>query len=1117
MKPDAMLVEAETEGRAPDRRPASGELVLCLLDDELRFRGDTACLAGLLGRIPAVGSHPTDLALGIYRGALPKRAAVSAPLDRLEARVRVGRLRRTALSFTRLPDGWLLECRDVTVEEAVTRICAYLDVAPAGGEAEALLAGLREAFALRHAELSRIEDDAVRPIAASPGGTAGTPAGPAERLTVGLSDGRGRAWRLSVLVAADGRAPAEIDGWLAELAPHLGRTLSQVGVALERDAARDWMTGVLDAASEAVVSLDASGRTVGFSVAAERMFGIDRERAVGLPVEDLLADDQSLDRRAALAILIDSAAYPPGPDDSGGRSTVEVLAKGADGACFEVSVRAAGRGAVRTLLFEDISGRRTAEAALERNRSQIVAILDSLRDAVFAVDRGLQVVYANDAAGRLLGRDPTRIVGASVWDSADILWDQLGPELFRCIGQREKQELELRWPSGDRWFDARILPTEIGASIFLLDVTDRRRASDLERESAARYRAVSELTTDLVVCYRVDPSGGLTREWNIGRAVDVLGRELPQNISAPEFLSLVHPYDRTAGAAFMNGLLSGRDVSTELRIISPGGGVRWVEAHGKPQPDAPGEAAARVLCAIRDISTRKRTETALRESEERFALAVEGAAEGLWDWDLRRSTIFRSEHLRGMLGVPPDEDLQRWDWWAEQVHPDDFERYRDALKRHRASRESLFAAEYRVRHRDGTWRWILDRAVSRRGSDGRVERIVGAVTDISDRKTIELQLKAANAVIEEKNQQIQVALDNISQGLALFDSDDRLMLFNRRYRELYRMDGTMRVGVTRRALMEASIAAGNFTPEEAATVIRRTLQGGASGLRHVVHRLTDGTVIEVTTTQLPGGGTVATYTDVTPREHREQEMRAARDAAEAANRAKSAFLANMSHELRTPLNAVIGFSDVMKAEMFGPLGSENYISYASDIHASGQLLLDLINDILDISKIEAGKAEVAEEVFDLHEVVEASILLCREQAAASSLVLRARVATDLPRLRGDSRYVRQILLNLVSNAVKFTPGGGRVTVCVWREPQGGIVLAVADTGIGIPEKMQTRVFEPFFQVQSDLAREYQGTGLGLSLVKGLTELHGGRVEVTARRRRGTIFRVRLPAYRNVGR
>ena len=1100
--------------RPPPGDVADGQPLLCVLDEDLRFGADAGRVAALFGRVPAAGSSVADIAGRLYRGTLPGTEAPDGrpwvTLDRVEARTRSGRIRRVAMTFTRLAGGWLLECRDVTVEEALIRVDTYMGVASTGAEAEAIAAALRDALRLQSAELKHLARGAdgaeVPPV---PAATAG------DRRDIVLRDSLGSSWLLSVEARSD-RAAADLDVWLNALGPRLAGSLRQARLSLDLQAERAWTRGVLETASEAVVSLDAAGCIEGFSPAAERMFG---GLSAGRAFETLLADEPSSDRQAALADLIAAATASGDAGAVFGDAAigpVEARAKGGDGHPFEVRLRVAGAGAARTVIFEDVSARHRAEAALERNRSQIVAILDSLRDAVLAVDQELTLVYANDAAAALLGCDPSEIVGVPIWDGADALWDLLGPELFRCIRQREKQELEIAWTSGQRWFDARILPTEGGASVFLLDVTARRRASDLQRESAERYRAVSDLTTDLVFCYRVDSAGMLVREWKVGRAGDILGRELPEQVRAAGLLALVHPHDRTAGASFTQRLLAGADMSVELRMIGPAGGVRWVEVHGKPQRDTADAPVTRILCAIRDISARKRTETALRESEERFGLAVEGAAEGLWDWDIRRGTIFRSERLRGMLGVPAGEDIQRWNWWAEQIHPDDFDGYRAALKHYRASREKLFAAEYRVRHRDGGWRWLLDRAVSRRGADGRVARIVGAVSDISDRKNMELQLKAANAAIEEKNRQIRVALDNISQGLALFDAEDRLTLFNRRYVELYRLGDRARVGVTRKALLEGCIDAGIYASDEVAAVLRKTLGTvGGIGSRHMVQRLADGNVIEVTTTPLPDGGTVATYTNVTPREKREQEMRAARDAAEAANRAKSAFLANMSHELRTPLNAVIGFSDVMKAEMFGPLGNAVYLSYASDIHASGQLLLDLINDILDISKIEAGKAEVAEEVFDLHEVVEASILLCREQAAASSLALRARVAADLPRVRGDARYIRQILLNLVSNAVKFTPSGGRVTVCVWRQAGGGIVLTVADTGIGIPEQMQARVFEPFFQVQSDLARQYQGTGLGLSLVKGLTELHGGRVEIEARRRQGTIFRVRLPAYRNV--
>ncbi len=756
-------------------------------------------------------------------------------------------------------------------------------------------------------------------------------------------------------------------------------------------------------------------------------------------------------------------------------------------------------------------GGRVTTGPAERGGSLIAAILENLRDAVLAVDEEMTIVYANAAAGHLLQQEAADIIGTPVWDGAAQLWDILGPELFRCIRQREKQELEVCWPVGDRWFDARILATEAGASMFLLDVTDRRRAAEVRQESEARHRAVSALTTDLVICYRVNSEGILVREWTIGRAADVLGREVPDELRTIGLVLLAHPDDRLTATTFTRRLLANEDASTELRVETPDGGIRWMEISGRPEWDRVAHRVVRIICALRDITARKRTETALRESEERFALAVEGAAEGLWDWNMADRTVFRSEHLRTMLDVPPDEDIQRWEWWIQQIYPDDRRRYREALRRHRRSNQTRFACEYRVMHRRGGTRWVLDRAVSRRDADGQVVRIVGAVTDISDRKNMELQLKAANAAVEEKNHQIQVALDNISQGLTMFDSNNRLLLSNRRYAEMYRLDVTP--GITLRALLEQSVAVGNHSPEDAEEIMRRRLEVAASGARgQIVHRLRNGTVIEVSSQPLPEGGSVATFTDITARERREQELRSARDAAEAANRAKSAFLANMSHELRTPLNAVIGFSEVMKEEMFGRL-SEIYRSYAADIHFSGQHLLQLINDILDISKIEAGKAEVAEDIFDVAEVVAGAVALCREQAAAAGLVLRTRVSPSLPPFRGDERYIRQILINLLSNALKFTPSGGRVSVCACHAADGGISLLVADTGIGIPATLVHRVFEPFYQVQSDLARKFEGTGLGLSLVKGLTELHGGEVKAARRSRGGTVFEVRLPPFR----
>lgn len=240
------------------------------------------------------------------------------------------------------------------------------------------------------------------------------------------------------------------------------------------------------------------------------------------------------------------------------------------------------------------------------------------------------------------------------------------------------------------------------------------------------------------------------------------------------------------------------------------------------------------------------------------------------------------------------------------------------------------------------------------------------------------------------------------------------------------------------------------------------------------------------------------------------QLAAAREAAEAASRAKSEFIANISHELRTPLNAIIGFSEMMKEQMLGP-SSDRYMQYARDIHQSGTHLLAIINDILDLSKIEAGKMELVPEEIDLAEAVTDALNIVRENAERSGLTLETRIPAPAPRLRGDSRIVRQVLLNLLSNAIKFTPIGGQVAVEVRRENGGNVVLTVQDTGIGIAEQDIPKVLEPFGQVESAYTRQYQGTGLGLPLVRSMAELLGGRFDLKSAVGIGTTARITFPS------
>jgi cell cycle sensor histidine kinase DivJ len=254
---------------------------------------------------------------------------------------------------------------------------------------------------------------------------------------------------------------------------------------------------------------------------------------------------------------------------------------------------------------------------------------------------------------------------------------------------------------------------------------------------------------------------------------------------------------------------------------------------------------------------------------------------------------------------------------------------------------------------------------------------------------------------------------------------------------------------------------------------------------------------------------VAVTRDITERKAYERELIEARDLSEQANRSKSRFLANMSHELRTPLNAIIGFSEVMSHQMFGPLGGARYLEYSGLIHESGNHLLELINSILDMSKIEAGKFELSEEVFDLGAVAEAAIRFVRLLAERQGVALKTTIASNATQIFADKRAVKQILVNLLSNGVKFTPRGGEVRIMAGLDSQG-VEIAVADTGMGISRKDLERLGKPFEQVESEHVRSKEGTGLGLALVKALAAMHGGGAVLESTLGEGTVVRVRLP-------
>ncbi len=250
---------------------------------------------------------------------------------------------------------------------------------------------------------------------------------------------------------------------------------------------------------------------------------------------------------------------------------------------------------------------------------------------------------------------------------------------------------------------------------------------------------------------------------------------------------------------------------------------------------------------------------------------------------------------------------------------------------------------------------------------------------------------------------------------------------------------------------------------------------------------------------------------------RTAELETAREQAVEANRAKTEFLANMSHDLRTPLNAILGFSEIMRAGAFGPLGDPRYEEYVEDIHHSGSLLISLINDLLDISKVEAGKYELTEEVVDIRTLVHNALRQIATAVEGAALTLATHIPADIPALRGDSRVMTQILNNLLSNSVKFTPRGGHIDVSAWTDAQGLIHMSVADNGIGMTKEGVTKALRPFEQAHNARAREHNGTGLGLHLCDNFMQLFGGSLEIVSEEGKGTTVIVVFPLERVIER
>ncbi|MDA7947715.1 MAG: ATP-binding protein [Hyphomicrobiaceae bacterium] len=523
-----------------------------------------------------------------------------------------------------------------------------------------------------------------------------------------------------------------------------------------------------------------------------------------------------------------------------------------------------------------------------------------------------------------------------------------------------------------------------------------------------------------------------------------------------------------------------------------------------------------------------RAEEELTSARTDLDVAFEKAGLALWDWNIARGHVRLSQSANELLGRDGSGSVLPYRDIASAMHSGD--NLLGAVKEAVRSGIESFERPFRMRQKGGHWAKMIFNGTFRRDEATNEIHLIGIVSP-RDRAQTSAQTETAG------DARLHDAIEAISEAFVLWDADNRLVMCNGKYKQFYNLTDD---AVSPGAPYEEVIAAA------AAPIVRTKVtmsDDKSSGAHTYEAQLEDGSWLHIDERRTNDGGYVSVGTDITSlkqsqqrQQKGEEELKATitdlrqsrreleqqkqqlvdlmekyaleKNRAEAANQAKSEFLANISHELRTPLNAIIGFSEVMENGLFGPIGNKKYLEYARDIHESGTYLLEVINDVLDMSKIEAGRLNLDIKSIDAGEIIKDSIRVVAPVAEERSIELK-RVGLKQLNMRADKRSVKQILLNLLSNAVKFTPRNGRVTVRLSKAKEHA-KITIKDTGIGIPETELSKLGRPFEQVENQLTKSHRGSGLGLAISRSLVEMHGGKFEIESSEKDGTTVVCHLP-------
>ena len=499
----------------------------------------------------------------------------------------------------------------------------------------------------------------------------------------------------------------------------------------------------------------------------------------------------------------------------------------------------------------------------------------------------------------------------------------------------------------------------------------------------------------------------------------------------------------------------------------------------------------------------------LGRHEARLLKAEEIAALGSWELDLRTRALVCSPEMKRIFGWT-DRPVPSLSPIRDAAHPDDrglVEKWLTAIDFGKLPANGF---DFRIIRADGEIRTLHCLTTVTLLEHEQPQTLAGTVQDITARLAVE-------RATGETEHVYRGMFENALWGIFQTSSEGHYIRVNPALARIYGYNSP-------EALVNALTNISRqlyVNPDRREEFVRLMKENGQlSGFESLVYRH-DVSLIWISEScreiRAANGALLyyeGTVEDITHRKHAEADLMAAREEAEQASQAKSLFLAKMSHELRTPLNAVLGFSEILSDELFGPLGDKRYKEFAQDIHGSGQHLLDIINDILDLTKVEAGQLQLDDQLIDLDDLLHTCERLMAKAAAGGDvqLVVESRAVGAV--LRADPIRLKQILLNLLSNAVKFTPAGHRVEMVARRE-ENAFVIEVQDTGIGMTPEDVVKALQPFQQVDNSFSRRHEGTGLGLPLTKSLVELHGGTLTIQSTPSIGTTVAVRLPEWRFV--